>query len=103
MITLQHNAINAARYDPCNSSQFEYGTSNAIVQGPAITYILLTRMTPTQLIKPASKLHQTSALLLFHVSPMGHTFAGYVPQAVGLLYDLSQRLICHVRACRDGP
>lgn len=49
MITLQHNAINAARYDPCNSSQFEYGTSNAIVQGPAITYILLTRMTPTQL------------------------------------------------------
>jgi hypothetical protein len=48
MMTLQHNAINAARYDPCDSSQFEYGTSDAIAQGPAITYILLTRMTPTQ-------------------------------------------------------
>jgi hypothetical protein len=31
------------------------------------------------------------------------TFAGYVPQAVGLLYDLAKWLTCHAQAYRDGP
>src|SRR6185312_13223750 len=42
------NAVNATRCDPCDSSQFEYGTSDAIAQGPATTYTSLSLMTPTQ-------------------------------------------------------
>src|SRR5690242_3101666 len=96
------NAVNATRCDPCASSQFEYGTSDAIVQGPAITYILLTQMTPTQHGQRRIST-RTSALPPSRGSLLGLTFAGYVPQAVGLLYDLSKWLICYARACRDGP